>query len=79
MKSRGSVVFRSVLLAAVLASIGISFPALAGGDTSSWCAYMGAARSSPGAAEGSSPLLLPTQARYDVDLLGSVASGSLAL
>ena len=46
-------------------------PLASAGESPSWCAYMDPA--------GSSEPLLPRQARYEVDLLGNLAHGSLSL
>ena len=50
-------------------------PLASAGESPSWCAYMDPA----GSAKGASEPLLPRQARYEVDLLGNLAHGSLSL
>ena len=68
--------FFSATLLVVAAGVVVAAPAE---EPPSWCAYMGAAQSSQGASEGAPSVVLPRQARYDVDLLGNLAHGSLAL
>jgi len=79
MDLRRDVVIRSFFVVTLLvAAVGV---AAAGptGESPSWCAYMGVDSTSRSASEGAPKVLLPRQARYDVDLLGNLAHGSLAL